>query len=75
MNDVSENDGPIEKNAREGQMQQADKFLQNTAKKQQLDDLSIDDNVLVPVPVADRGPADARNVLCVIMNIKIENIS
>ncbi|CAF3791028.1 unnamed protein product, partial [Rotaria socialis] len=60
----------IRETARQGQKRQADEFLRNTPKRHKLADLSVGDNVLIPVPDVDRGPTDVHNVLAIVMEIK-----
>ena len=55
------------KRAQSGQQVQADSLTKNTQTK--LTVLSKDDNVIIPIPSVDRGPADERSITGVVMNV------
>jgi len=55
------------KRALSGQQVQADSLTKNT--KTKLTVLSKGDNVIIPIPSVDRGPADERNIRGVVMNV------
>jgi hypothetical protein len=50
-----------------GQQVQADSLTKNTQAK--LNVLSKGDNVIIPIPSVDRGPADERSIKGVVMNV------
>ena len=55
------------KRAQSSQQVQADSLTKNT--KTKLTVLSKGDNVIIPIPSVDRGPADQRNIKGVVMNV------
>ena len=48
---------------------QANSLTKNT--KTKLTVLSKGDNVIIPIPSVDRGPADERNIIGVVMNVNV----
>ncbi|XP_071153524.1 KRAB-A domain-containing protein 2-like [Mytilus edulis] len=55
------------KRALSGQQIQADVLTRNT--KQKLSELSIGDNVIIPIPQYDRAPTDPRNIQGVVVEV------
>ena len=50
-----------------GQQIQAEKLMRT--KKRKLSELSVGNNVIIPIPQYDRGPTDPRNILGVIEEV------
>lgn len=55
------------KRALSGQQIQAEKLMRTTKRK--LSELSVGNNVIIPIPQYDRGPTDPRNILGVIEEV------